>query len=38
MWMRVHDCTYGEEAVEVWKVKSMRDLSKNIQSQLPLIG
>lgn len=30
--------TYGEEAVEVWEVESMRDLSQDVQRQLSLIG
>lgn len=30
--------TYSEEAVEVWEIKSVCDLSQDIQRQLPLIG
>lgn len=30
--------TYSEEAVEVWEVKSMCDLSQDVQGQLSLIG
>ena len=30
--------TYSEEAVEVWEIKSMCDLSQDVQGQLSLIG
>lgn len=30
--------TYSEEAVEVWEIKSVRDLSQDVQGQLSLIG
>lgn len=30
--------TYSEEAVEVWEIKSMSDLSQDVQGQLSLIG
>lgn len=31
-------CTYSEEAVEIWEVKSMRNLSQDVQGQLSLIS
>lgn len=30
--------TYSEEAVEVWEIKSMSDLSQDVKCQLSLIG
>lgn len=30
--------TYSEEAVEVWEIKSVCDLSQDVQSKLSLIG
>lgn len=31
-------CTYSEETVEIWEVKSVCNLSQYVQGQLSLIG
>lgn len=30
--------TYGEEAIEVWEIKSVGNLSQDVQGQLSLMG